>query len=409
MRTFKPTYKDKLTGEVKDCGHWYITFKDKHQVRRRLPAFTDKDASDRARMKIQELLAPGCTLTDEIQKWIEAIPPKMRERLTAWGVIDSQRISSHLGKTLADHVRDFGAGLKAKGSGARYARLTAARLCDIFAKCGFKMWNDLEAHRLLTYLASLRGSTGIGERTFNSYLKAAKHFAKWMIEERRAASNPIEYLKCMAQTERRRERRALDLDEQRRLLATTAAGPEHHGLTGRERSLIYQLALETGLRAGEIRHLKVSSFDFKAHVVSLPSAYTKNKKVAEIDLKPSTGAALQSFLAGKPADAPAFAFTAHNQPALMIKADLEAAGIPRNVDGRWMDFHGLRHSFITNLARAGVHPRDAQELARHSDINLTMKHYTHPRRAALKEIMQDQPDLTAPENLSQACPGSRSA
>jgi integrase len=46
-------------------------------------------------------------------------------------------------------------------------------------------------------------------------------------------------------------------------------------------------------------------------------------------------------------------------------------------DGRVLDLHGLRHTFITGLALACVHPRTAQELARHSDIRLTMKTYTH--------------------------------
>jgi site-specific recombinase XerD len=42
-----------------------------------------------------------------------------------------------------------------------------------------------------------------------------------------------------------------------------------------------------------------------------------------------------------------------------------------------VDFHALRHTFISNLARAGVHPRNAQALARHSTIDLTMNVYTH--------------------------------
>jgi len=41
------------------------------------------------------------------------------------------------------------------------------------------------------------------------------------------------------------------------------------------------------------------------------------------------------------------------------------------------DFHGLRHTFITNLRDAGVDPKTAQKLARHSDIRLTMIIYTH--------------------------------
>jgi len=36
-----------------------------------------------------------------------------------------------------------------------------------------------------------------------------------------------------------------------------------------------------------------------------------------------------------------------------------------------------RRTFITNLSLVGVSPRDAQELARHSYVHLTMNLYTH--------------------------------
>ena len=48
-----------------------------------------------------------------------------------------------------------------------------------------------------------------------------------------------------------------------------------------------------------------------------------------------------------------------------------------NSHGKFADFHGLRHTFITNLGRANVSPKTAQLLARHSDIKLTMQIYTH--------------------------------
>ena len=37
----------------------------------------------------------------------------------------------------------------------------------------------------------------------------------------------------------------------------------------------------------------------------------------------------------------------------------------------------MRHTFGSLLAASGVHPKLAQELMRHSDINLTMSRYTH--------------------------------
>ena len=62
----------------------------------------------------------------------------------------------------------------------------------------------------------------------------------------------------------------------------------------------------------------------------------------------------------------------------MLRTDLAAAGIPyRDEAGRVFDFHALRHQFISNLARAGAHPKQAQTLARHSTITLTMDRYTH--------------------------------
>jgi hypothetical protein len=49
----------------------------------------------------------------------------------------------------------------------------------------------------------------------------------------------------------------------------------------------------------------------------------------------------------------------------------------RDEGGRVADFHALRHTFITRLVRAGVKPKEAQALARHSTITLTMDRYAH--------------------------------
>jgi integrase len=56
----------------------------------------------------------------------------------------------------------------------------------------------------------------------------------------------------------------------------------------------------------------------------------------------------------------------------------------RDDAGRVADFHSLRHTFISNLAQAGVHPKLAQSVARHTDINLTMSPI-HPHDARSRE------------------------
>src|SRR5579859_4879360 len=76
--------------------------------------------------------------------------------------------------------------------------------------------------------------------------------------------------------------------------------------------------------------------------------------------------------------APAFRIPSRFDMGRAFQKDLAAAGIVyRDADGRVFDFHGLRYTFISNLARGGVHPKTAQHLARHSTIALTMDRYTH--------------------------------
>ncbi len=72
----------------------------------------------------------------------------------------------------------------------------------------------------------------------------------------------------------------------------------------------------------------------------------------------------------------------------MLRADLESAGIDyQDASGRVLDFHALRHTFITMVVNSGASVKVAQELARHSTPTLTIGRYAHAemsdRQAAL--------------------------
>ena len=59
---------------------------------------------------------------------------------------------------------------------------------------------------------------------------------------------------------------------------------------------------------------------------------------------------------------------------------LDKAGISYVDDrGRRADFHALRHSYGSLLAKSGVAPRVAMALMRHTDMRLTMNVDTDPR------------------------------
>ena len=59
-------------------------------------------------------------------------------------------------------------------------------------------------------------------------------------------------------------RRALSIDDLRKLVYKTAEEPERFGMSGVERHLLYRFVIETGLRRGEIRRLRRADFDFDA-------------------------------------------------------------------------------------------------------------------------------------------------
>lgn len=393
MKLFKPIYKDRI-GKKKECQHWYISFADGNGKRWRVPAFSNKRASEKAAEKVEELLSCGGILSPDLQRWIENTSEKMRNNLIKSGLIDSQRVSKNLGKPLNEHLIDFQNSLTNTGRTVKYAKHVAIRLRDVFDKCGFKVWGDLDANRILDHLASLRDQAGIGQRTFNYRLGSAQQFCRWMLKERRAMPpSPIEHLSRIQQTEKRRQRRALTLEEIHKLLTATENGTTHHHMTGPERALIYRLALESGLRANELRNLTVSSFDFEECTVTALAGYTKNKKESTLPLKSETAEVLKVHLSNKMPNVRAFEIPVRT--AEMIRIDLEAAEI-EYIDNtnKYIDFHALRHSFVSSLARAGVHPSVAQALARHSSITLTMNAYTHTPIEAEVSAIKKLPDLT---------------
>jgi len=55
----------------------------------------------------------------------------------------------------------------------------------------------------------------------------------------------------------------------------------------------------------------------------------------------------------------------------------------------------MRHGFISHLAAAGVHPKVAQQLARHSDINLTMSRYSHVLSGQEADAVNRLPNFAA--------------
>jgi len=88
------------------------------------------------------------------------------------------------------------------------------------------------------------------------YLQAAKQFFRWCVRDGRLSDNPLSHLPSMnVRTDRRHDRRALDAQALQLLLDAARKGPERFGMDPDSRATMYQLAVETGLRASELRSL----------------------------------------------------------------------------------------------------------------------------------------------------------
>jgi integrase/recombinase XerD len=194
--------------------------------------------------------------------------------------------------------------------------------------------------------------------------------------------SPIEHLRKIedrkVKVNRKHHRRPLSVAEVRQLLDAARKAPDRYGMTGLERALLYQLAVETGLRASELRSLTRSSFQLEGDepTVTVAGAYTKSNEAAVIPLRIETATALRESLRGKVPAVKAFSVPPSTMTAAMLRADLEDAGISCCVDGKFADFHALRHTCGTWLAAAGTHPKVIQRVMRHSTITLTMDRYT---------------------------------
>ena len=384
---FKRKYTKVVEGKrvKKQSRSWYVKYRDADGIERRVKGYKDKEATRQF----------AATLEREAE-------------LARAGVVD--RYKKHRRTPLMDHLREYEASLRDKGTTEKQARLVFNRAKAVLQSCGFLYIADISASKVQAYLAGRRRG-GLGTRSSNFYLQAVKQFCNWLVADGRTAESPVAYLKGQnLTTDIRHARRALEPDEIRRLLETTAADSERFGMTGYERSLLYRFAAETGLRANEIRNLQVADFDFDGLTVTIKAGYSKRRREDVLPLRANTSELLRAFFKGKMPSVKAFGGTLKQltkRTSDMIKADLKDAGISYvDEGGRYADFHSLRHTTGSLLAASGVHPKVAQSLMRHSDINLTLSRYTHTLAGQEAEAVAGLPDLSLPSSQKQIAAGT---
>ena len=309
---------------------------------------------------------------------------------------------------LSKHIDDFANYLMAKGDTEKHVSITKNRIMRLVEGCKFKHSSDIVASRVAEWLADQREAGAFGKKTSNYYQGAFKEFCEWMMKDRRAANNPVAFLSLLScQDDVRRKRRSISTEEFERLLAAAEASGAIQCMSGPERALLYIVAAWTGYRRNELASMTTSSVQFEANppTISVDAAYSKRRRNDSIPMHPYVEERLRNwFSITKPEkDAPLFSLKSANgylrATAKMMRLDLATARATwikeadsdeersrreasdfltyQDEAGLYADFHANRHTFISNLSRAGVSAKMAQTLARHSDPKLTLNIYTH--------------------------------
>ena len=294
---------------------------------------------------------------------------------------------------LTEHHKAFLAASEAARLSANTVGKYRHSLPKLFARCKWMMIRDVTAQSFTAW----RDESGLAPKTVNDILGTMRTFLLWMKSKRFILADPLENVRKVSNPNVGSFRRSLSVEEARRLLAKA---PPH-------RALVYLALMYTGLRRNELNGLKWGDFDFGVTPsrLRIPSSLSKNRKESTHFLRPELTAAI---LAVQPAcvQAEAWVFRGTVPRIPTFKRDLAAAEIPfEDARGRRVDLHALRKTYGTMLAAAGVSPRVAMELMRHSDMKLTMGVYTDVAQLPIIQETARLPSLQIPAKSAQN-PGS---
>jgi integrase len=390
---------------------WYAQYRDAGGTLRRKPLSTNKAVAQQ-----------------ELRKLVEKVE---RERNGQHDPYEGHRKTS-----LADHLVAYRSYLAGKGNDAEYIDQTVHRVELLIDGCGFQKLGDIAAAAVTDWL-QLHRDEGAGYSTSNSYLTSIKGFCKWAVRDRRTTESPVAHLTALnIDVDVRLVRRALEADELRLLIQVAQKSPKRfRGLSGSDRAMLYLTAAYAGLRASELASLTPASLDLDSEcpTITVDAGDSKRRRRDVQPIPPWLARRLASWLAEKgesgilacdvPSTIPVrpestgaghrhrnaspvrqtllWPGTWPERAADMVRADLAASRTvwlltaptddlraewgktsfltDQDEAGAVVDFHALRHTYVSSLAAAGVHPKIAQQLARHSDINLTMNTYSHVR------------------------------
>lgn len=200
------------------------------------------------------------------------------------------------------------------------------------------------------------------------------------IRDGKTGSNPCRQVQKYEEHNERN--RYLTQEEEDRLLSEMSGARAHL-------KAVVQIAINTGMRRGEILGLRWSWIDFIRGFIHLPSEATKTAKPRSIPMNQLVRALLTDIRETR--ESSEFVFASPKTSGSLT--DIKHGFVSACEDAKVIDFkfHDLRHTAATRLADAGADPFVIAEILGHSDLRMT-KRYTHAtderKRQALERLAQ---------------------
>jgi integrase len=211
--------------------------------------------------------------------------------------------------------------------------------------------------------------------TVNKEVSCLRHMLNMAIDERFITENPVRKVRFFP--EHNKKERILNEREIMELLKYC---------NERIRPIII-IALNTGMRRGEILNLRWQNVDLYRKFISVEK--TKSGRTRKIPMNSLVEKILRNLSLKKVNDEYVFWNRRTGKPVQDLKKAFKSACKKAGIDN--LRFHDLRHTFATKLVENGVDIVTVSELLGHSSLRMTMR-YSHPspehKRDAVENLVK---------------------
>ena len=305
---------------------------------------------------------------------------------------------------------------KRKAVSAAHADLTVARVRRIIVDAAITRIDALSVDAVNALLDRLQATGEVRTaQTRKHYERAVKSFGRWLVAIDRLGCDPLDRLEVthVDSADVVHDRGAFRPEEIEAVAGAARRGPSYRGLAGERRALLYLFAASTGFRARDRGAVRRGDFGPGLALVKVAGEFTKNGKEAVQPipsfLRPALAEVLQSLADGdflwpggwnrdeRGRWAPA-GWVAGKDAGELLRRDAAQVGIAIGRsgkdanEGRVLDFHSFRHSYVSALDRAGLSEGLARKLARASSRAI-LDRYTHREFGELAAAVESLPAI----------------